>query len=88
MTGGDIICVILFGSVVGAAFATGPYLPDFCMSAWRRLTKRRKVDDWGPRPNPPLLSRWTKCPGCGAVFAYVPIIGGAPICRRCEEERP
>lgn len=86
MTGGDIISACLVGAVVGAAFTTGPYLPDLCMSAWRRLTKRRKVDDWGPRPKPPGLSLWAKCPGCGAVFARVG--GFAPICRRCEEERP
>ena len=87
MTGGDIFGVILFGSVVGAAFATGPYLPDLCMSAWRRLTKRRKVDDWGPRPKPPPSTSWEKCPGCGAVFAHEPLMKRAPICRRCEEER-
>lgn len=75
MTAGDVVAIVIW------------CLPS-AIAIWHGERKKRQALNWGPRPKPPGWSRWAKCPGCGAVFAHKPVIGFAPICRRCEEERP
>lgn len=74
MTAGDVVAIVIW------------CLPS-AVAIWQSAREKRQALEWGPRPQPPPLSRRAKCPGCGAVFAHKPLMKRAPICRRCEEER-
>ena len=80
--------VMFWAIVVAVAFSVGPGVPDAAASLVKRSRGRKKTDDWGPTPEPPAFTRWTRCSECRATYAHEVLLGvrEAWLCKRCKEQ--
>ena len=80
--------VMFWAIVVAVAFSVGPWVPDAASGLVKRSRGRKKTDDWGPTPDPPAFTRWTRCSECRATYAHKVLLGvrESALCKRCKEQ--